>query len=91
MDQEKEEWKKQSKMELNIVKKKIQIYTQKEQTYRDYLGDEILKAQEFEAKHAQVAKLEKQTSELLKQRNDLLSENKFYLSQIQEMKDQKEI
>jgi len=55
------------------------------------LGDEVLKAQEFEAKHAQVAKLEKQTSELLKQRNDLLSENKYYLSQIQEMKDQKEI
>ena len=31
-------------MELNIVKKKVQIYTQKEQTYKDYLGDEILKA-----------------------------------------------
>lgn len=52
-------------MQLNIVKKKIQIYSQKEQTYKEYLGEEIIKAQEFEAKHAKVAKLEQQTNALL--------------------------
>ena len=69
MEQEKEEWKKQSKLELNILKRKAQIYATKEQTYLDWASEEMAKAEDFESKNATIGELEKQAQELVLKRN----------------------